>query len=90
MTGQRCPWPGCQVTAKPGRLMCYGHWTRLPKRLRAPIWEHYKPGQNLATASPEYVDALLEVLEYARRVTAEAERQAAVEAEMQSTQESLW
>jgi hypothetical protein len=90
MTGQRCAWPACQVTAKPGRLMCYRHWVSLPKRLRAPIWEHYVPGQNMATATAGYLEALREVLAYACRVNAEAERQAELEAEMQSRQEALW
>lgn len=75
MIGQRCAWPGCPVTAKRGRLMCYRHWVSLPKRLRAPIWEHYVPGQTALTCTPEYRDALRDVLAYARRVNAEAEAQ---------------
>ena len=54
MSGQGCEWPGCGVTAKRGRLMCYRHWVSLPKQLRARIWEHYRPGQNaLTTEGPD-------------------------------------
>ena len=49
--GQRCAWPGCQVTAKRGRLMCHRDWNRLPAQLRARIWEHYR-------ARPERADVL--------------------------------
>jgi hypothetical protein len=74
VTGQTCAWPGCGVTAKRGRLMCYRHWVSLPAGLRAPIWEHYRPGQDALTASPGYLKALRDVLAYARRVNAEADR----------------
>ncbi len=90
MTGQRCAWPGCPVTAKHGRLMCGRDWKRLPAQLRAPIWEHYRPGQNALTCSPEYRDALRDVLAYARRVNAEAEQQAEREAQAERDQGALW
>jgi hypothetical protein len=88
--GQRCAWPGCQVTAKHGRLMCYGDWKRLPADLRARIWEHYRPGQNALTCSPEYRDALRDVLAYARRVNAEAEEQVERQRQADARQGSLW
>ncbi len=87
MTGQGCAWPGCPVTARRGRLMCYRHWISLPKRLRAPIWEHYVPGQTALTCTPEYRDALREVLAYARRVNAEAE---AERQRSEVDQDALW
>jgi hypothetical protein len=87
MTGQRCAWPGCPVTAKRGRLMCYRHWVSLPKQLRAPIWEHYVPGQTALTCTPEYRDALRDVLAYARRMNAEAE---AGRQRPEADQETLW
>jgi hypothetical protein len=90
VTGQRCAWPGCQVTAKHGRLMCYGDWKRLPAALRARIWEHYRPGQNALTCSPEYRDALRDVLAYARRVNAEAEEQVERQRQADARQGSLW
>ena len=90
MTGQRCAWPGCPVTAKHGRLMCYSDWNRLPAQLRALIWEHYRPGQNALTCSSEYRDALRDVLAYARRVNAEAEQQAERKAQAGRDQGALW
>ncbi len=90
MTGQRCAWPGCQVTAKYGRLMCGRDWNRLPAQLRARIWEHYRPGQNALTCSPEYRDALRDVLDYARRVSAGAEQQAGREGQAGRDQGALW
>jgi len=89
MTGQSCAWPGCPVTAKRGRLMCYRHWVSLPKRLRALIWEHYVPGQTALTCTPEYREALRTVLAYARRVNAEAEA-AAERQRAEVDQEALW
>ena len=90
VTGQSCAWPGCGVTAKRGRLMCHRDWNRLPAQLRARIWEHYRPGQNALTCSPEYRDALRDVLAYARRVNAEAERQADMQAQAGRDQGALW
>ena len=88
--GQRCAWPGCQVTAKRGRLMCLRDWTRLPKQLREPVWLHYVPGQNAMTCTPEYRDALRDVLAYARRVNAEAEEQAERQRQAEAARGSLW
>ena len=90
VNGQRCAWPGCQVTAKHGRLMCYGDWKRLPADLQAPIWEYYRPGQNALTCSPEYREALRDVLAYARRVNAEAEEQAERQRQAEAAQGGLW
>jgi hypothetical protein len=84
--GQRCAWPGCQVTAKRGRLMCSADWFRLPRLLRDLILLHYVPGQNALSCSPEYRDALRDVLAYARQVNAQAERQRQRECD----QEALW
>jgi hypothetical protein len=88
--GSRCAWPGCAVTAKRGRLICYRHWVSLPKELREPIWLHYRPGQNALTCTPEYRDALWDVLACARRVNAEAEQQAAGQRQAERDQEPLW
>jgi hypothetical protein len=88
MTGQRCAWPGCPVTAKRARLMCSRDWFRLPRQLRDLILLHYVPGQNALTCSPEYRDALADVLAYARQ--AEAEQQAAGQRQAERDQETLW
>jgi hypothetical protein len=90
VTGQRCAWPGCQVTAKRGRLMCARDWFRLPEQLRNPVRLHHVPGQTALTCSPEYRDALRDVLAYARRVNAEDEEQAERERQAEAAQGSLW
>ena len=48
------------------------------------------PGQTALTCSPEYRDALCDVLAYAGRVNAEAERQAEVQAQAGRDQGALW
>ena len=78
------------MTAKRGRLMCHRDWNRLPVHLRAAIWEHYVPGQTALSCSPEYRDALRDVLAYARRINAEAERQAEMQAQAGRDQGALW
>ena len=83
VTGQGCAWPGCKATAKRGQLMCPRDWIRLPKRLRDAIWLHYVPGQTALTCSPEYRDALHEVLD-------EAEAAAGREAELGRRQGELF
>lgn len=60
-----CPWPGCRKRTRPGYLMCRSDWYRLPAALRSRIWDTYRPGQTLATASAEYLEALRDVLAYA-------------------------
>jgi hypothetical protein len=62
----RCPWPGCGKRVRPAYLMCRTHWYRLPARIRSRIWDTYQPGQTAATASPEYLEALGEALNFAR------------------------
>ena len=93
--GQRCAWPGCQVTAKRGRLMCSRDWIRLPRLLRDLILLHYillhyAPGQTALACTPEYRDALADVLAYARRVNAEAEQHATGQRQAERDQETLW
>jgi hypothetical protein len=88
--GQRCAWPGCQVTAKRGRLMCSRDWIRLPRLLRDLILLHYVPGQTALTCTPEYRDALAGVLAYARRVNAEADQRAERQCQAEVDQETLW
>ena len=70
--------------------MCYRHWVSLPKQLRARIWEHYRPGQNAVTCSPEYREALRDVLAYARRVNAEAGQAAGRQRQAEAAQDTLW
>jgi hypothetical protein len=90
MSGQRCAWPRCPVTARSGRLMCARDWYRLPAQMRAAIWQHYVPGQTALTCTPEYREALRDVLAYARRVNAEAEQAAERQRQAEADQETLW
>ena len=90
MSGQCCAWPGCEATAKRGRLMCHRDWNRLPNSLREPIWTHYVQRQTALTCTPEYRDALHDVLAYARRVDAEAKQQAQMQAQAERAQGTLW
>jgi hypothetical protein len=45
--------------------MCRAHWYRLPAAIRSRIWDTYRPGQTIATASPEYLEALRDALAFA-------------------------
>ena len=67
----RCIWPGCSKPTRAAYLMCRAHWYRLPADLRARIWDTYRPGQTALTASPEYLAALRDVLDYARHAAEE-------------------
>jgi hypothetical protein len=67
----RCIWPGCGKRTRPAYLMCGAHWSRVPAGLRSRIWDAYRPGQTAATASGEYLEALRDVLDYARHATEE-------------------
>lgn len=73
-SSSRCPWPGCGKPIRPAYLMCRTHWYRLPAGLRDRIWATYRRGQTLATASPEYLDALRDALDYAGRASAGEDR----------------
>lgn len=51
-----CHWPGCATKVPPKMWGCTTHWYRLPKYLRAAIWDAYVPGQEITkTPSPVYL-----------------------------------
>jgi hypothetical protein len=85
-----CFWPGCPKAVPVSRLGCRPHWYALPKVLREQIWAHYRPGQDAASCTPEYRDALRAVLAYAYERNAEAAREAGRAKEMQRCREGLW
>ena len=33
-----CPVPGCRRTKGPGKLMCWAHWARVPRRLQSAVY----------------------------------------------------
>ena len=40
-TGNPCPVKGCTAHAKPGQLMCWPHWRRVPKALNRAVFETF-------------------------------------------------
>jgi hypothetical protein len=64
-SAHECFWPGCLVRVPRSKLGCPPHWYGLPKPLRSAIWDHYQPGQDITTASDEYLAALAAVIAYA-------------------------
>lgn len=40
--GNPCPIKGCTAHAKPGQLMCWPHWRRVPKALNHAVFETYR------------------------------------------------
>ena len=62
-----CHWPGCEKIVSPAMWGCKQHWFKLPARLRAKIWRHFRPGQEISkTPSREYIDAANEVQAWIR------------------------
>lgn len=53
----RCPWPFCVAHVDADLWGCKQHWYALPPVLRKALWLAYRPGQSIATASPEYLAA---------------------------------
>jgi hypothetical protein len=52
-----CHWPGCTKQVPPAMWGCTTHWFRLPARLRARIWQSYRPGQeNDLRPSADYLE----------------------------------
>lgn len=57
-----CHWTGCTKQVPPAMWGCKPHWMRLPRHLRARIWETYEIGQEVSmTPSDDYLDAALAV-----------------------------
>lgn len=43
--GNPCPVKGCAAHAKPGQLMCWPHWRRVPKALNHAVFDTYRAWQ---------------------------------------------
>jgi len=39
--GSPCPVAGCEAHAKPGQLMCWPHWRRVPKALNRAVFDTF-------------------------------------------------
>ena len=63
-TGNHCP--RCDVMIPRGRLACRRDWYALPGTIRDAINATYTPGQDLLTATAEYLDALKDALAWYR------------------------
>lgn len=62
MADHLCVAYGCGVNLPAHLLMCRRHWFRVPKALRDPIYALYRPGQDAATAGPEYLAVVDEAI----------------------------
>lgn len=69
----KCLARGCDEQLPASRLMCLRHWRMVPREIQDRIWKHYKRGQTLATAAPEWTSAAKDAI----RAVAEAEKGAA-------------
>lgn len=54
-----CAATGCAIRLPAHVLMCRPHWGLVPRPLQTEIWKHYRPGQTAATASTQYLQAVL-------------------------------
>lgn len=43
--GHTCHAHRCERVVPPRLLMCLAHWRRVPRRLQAGVWAHYRTGQ---------------------------------------------
>lgn len=41
----KCHAAGCSRAIHPSFMMCSFHWFKVPSRLKALVWKHYRPGQ---------------------------------------------
>jgi hypothetical protein len=47
---------GCAEQIDPSRLMCRGHWYRVPRELRDLVWATWRSGEG--ALSPEHLEAV--------------------------------
>jgi hypothetical protein len=51
-----CAVTGCSEHIDPSRLMCRGHWYRVPRQLRDLVWASWRSGAG--ALSPEHLEAV--------------------------------
>ena len=57
-----CHFPNCRKSVPPKMWGCREHWFMLPAAMRAAIWRHYRPGQEIdKKPSAVYIDTVLKV-----------------------------
>lgn len=55
----------CKVEVPPAMFMCRKHWYMVPRQMRALVWLHYVPGQEVTKdPTPEYLDVVHEAIKY--------------------------
>ena len=53
-----CHAVGCPKAVPPKMLMCFRHWSMVPRNLQAEVWRTYREGQEIdKQPSPEYLVA---------------------------------
>jgi hypothetical protein len=76
----RCKAMGCEAQVSDEKLMCWGHWRKVPLILRQQVWLHYRPGQEQegGTFSREWhlaaTQAIMAVAVKEKRITEEEAR----------------
>ena len=53
--GTRCAAGGCVEIISKDLLMCRKHWRRVPNPIKRAVLKHYRPGQDITTASDLYM-----------------------------------
>lgn len=61
-----CPAHGCNKRVPDNKLMCFDHWSMVPRAIQTGIYANYRPGQTAASMSPEYKRFFNEALTYLR------------------------
>lgn len=68
-TTHKCPAPDCATQLPASTLACRRHWYAIPAGLCGEIRAHYRPGQSVLTATPEYLDAVARIVEHLAKAT---------------------
>ena len=75
MSKHLCHAKACKIEVPARMLMCYRHWSMVPKTLQSNVWSTYRRGQEIdKNPSPEYLNAMNEAIDF----VAKKERQANV------------
>ena len=72
--GTPCPVSGCDALAKPGQLMCWPHWRRVPKSLNRAVFDTFANMRKEPAAYAQARKAAIAAVE--AKEAAEAEGQA--------------
>lgn len=45
MSAHTCHARGCDTQVPPEKLMCFAHWSIVPRPIQRAVWDSYRPGQ---------------------------------------------